>query len=74
MRRMYEVLAEKMAGRPDSLERRIEFRIGVAFVADGVDVVRIRIDALPLGFDGKLVIRLDRPVSEIEDRAKGERP
>jgi hypothetical protein len=74
MKRMFTVFATKPD--PASAEiskavgravRTLEFPVGVAFSRDNGSTFRINLDAIPIDFDGKLIIHTDRPLSEMKE-------
>lgn len=65
MKRMYRVIYSRP--NPTAPERRLEVPVGVAFTSDRVRILRLRLDAIPLNFDGELLVRLDAPLSEIPE-------
>ena len=68
MRRMFDVFAEKPD--PAHLGQVIEFQVGVAFSSDGSGTFRLRLDAIPLNFDGRLLVHLDEPLSVLEEKKR----
>jgi len=66
MKRMYEVIAEKPD--PKDRTRTLEIAVGVAFTAERSGTLRIRLDSIPLNFDGALLIHMNDPLSEVEEK------
>jgi hypothetical protein len=65
---MYDVFSEKPD--PKNHSKKLSIPVGVAFTSDALHNVRIKVDAIPLNWDGNLVIDLDNPTSEMPDRAE----
>lgn len=70
MRRMFHVFAEK---RPDQKNPGvvIEIPVGVAFTSELSSVIRIRLDSIPLNWNGEVLIHSNDPVSELPEKSGG---